>query len=71
MLAPGLIKVPEHPEHREPVDYQPGQLLPGWLSDLLENGDATLKPDDVPGVFHLVTRPAPHRAKPRQGSEKR
>jgi hypothetical protein len=71
MLAPGLIKVPEHPEHGEPVDYQPGQLLPSWLSELLEKGDAALAPDTVPGVFHLVKRPAPVRAKPRQGSEKR
>lgn len=71
MLAPGLIKVAAHPEHGEPVDYQPGQLLPQWLSDALANGDATLKPHDVEGVFVLVGRPAPSRAKPRQAGEKR
>jgi hypothetical protein len=71
MLAPGLIKVAKHPEHGEPVDYQPGQLLPPWLSDALEKGDAALKPDTVPGVFYLVTRPKPVRARPRQGGEKR
>jgi hypothetical protein len=69
MLAPGLVKVKAHPDHGEPVDYQPGQLLPEWLSNMLEKGNAALSPDAVPGVFHLVTRPAPVRAKPRQGSE--
>lgn len=71
MLAPGLIKVAAHPEHGEPVDYLPGQLLPRWLSDQLESGEATLRPYKVEGVFVLVARPAPKRAKPPQGSEKR
>jgi hypothetical protein len=71
MLSPGLIKVAAHPDHGEPVDYQPGQLLPQWLSDLLERGDAALKPHAVDGVFELVMRPAPRGAKARQGVEKR
>jgi hypothetical protein len=71
MLSPGLIKVAKHPEHGEPVDYALGQLLPKWLSDLLESGDATLKPHEVEGVFELVYRPGPVGAKRRQGVEKR
>jgi len=71
MLAPGLIKVPAHPEHGEPVDYQPGQLLPQWLSDALASGAVTLKPHEVEGVFILVGRPAPRKARARQGEVKR
>jgi hypothetical protein len=63
MLSPGLIKVKAHPEHGEPVDYQPGQLLPDWLSDKLESGQFTLSPMKEPGYFELV--------KSRRGSEKR
>jgi hypothetical protein len=72
MLAPGLIKVAKHPEHGEPVDYQPGQLLPEWLSDMLESGQANLSPMKEPGYFELVvSRPKPVSAKSRQGSVKR
>jgi hypothetical protein len=56
MLSPGLLKVAAHPEHGEPVDYQPGQLLPEWVSDMLVKGDATLKPTEYDGVFELVPR---------------
>ena len=54
MLSPGLIKVAKHPDHGEPVDYQPGQLLPDWLSSMLESGSATLRPGKIDGVFVLV-----------------
>jgi hypothetical protein len=55
MLSPGLIKVPAgiHPDHGEPVDYQPGQLLPVWLSELFERDAASLRVTDVPGVYEL------------------
>jgi hypothetical protein len=56
MLSPGVIKVARHPEHGEPVDYQPGQLLPDWLTDMLAAG-ATLSPMKEPGYFVLVPRP--------------
>jgi len=52
MLAPGLVKVAKHPDHGEPVDYQPGQLLPAWMLELLGNG-ALLRPVSD-GVFELV-----------------
>jgi hypothetical protein len=57
MLSPGLIKVAKHPEHGEPIDYQPGQLLPEWLSDMLEKGGATLRTTEHPGVLELASRP--------------
>jgi hypothetical protein len=69
--VPVPIKIAAHPEHGEPVDYQPGQLLPAWLSDALEKGEITLRPHEVEGVFVLVGRPAPVKAKARQASEKR
>ncbi len=55
MLSPGLIKVPAgiHPDHGEPVDYQPGQLLPAWLTTLFESDSAALKICDEPGVYEL------------------
>lgn len=75
MLAPGYIKVPagRHPDHGEPVDYMAGSLLPEWLSDLLENGKATLAPlTGHPGYFELVmSRPRPAGAGRRHGSVKR
>lgn len=52
MLSPGLVKVTAHPEHGEPVDYQPGQLLPDWVTQLLDKG-ALLRPVSD-GVFELV-----------------
>ena len=57
MLSPGLVKVAAHPEHSEPVDYQPGQLLPEWLSADLASGRALLRPRPVPGndaIYELV-----------------
>jgi hypothetical protein len=54
MLSPGLIKVAAHPDHGEPVDYQPGQLLPDWLSHMLESGQVALAPMKEPGYFELV-----------------
>lgn len=54
MLSPGLVKVAAHPEHGEPVDYQPGQLLPEWLSSMLESGRALLRPLPLDGYFELV-----------------
>jgi len=64
MLSPGLVKVAKHPEHGHPVDYQPGQLLPAWLTEALENG-ALLRPVSD-GVFELVMPTAkPQGRKPR------
>jgi hypothetical protein len=40
-----IDQVGAHPEHGEPVDYQMDQLLPQWLSDALESGEATLRPN--------------------------
>lgn len=54
MLSPGLVKVASHPDHGEPVDYQPGQLLPEWLASMLENGAGLLRPLPLPGYYELV-----------------
>jgi hypothetical protein len=51
-LSPGHLHA-VHPDHGEPVTYQPGELLPDWVLGELAAG-ATLKIDG-PGVFTLVT----------------
>lgn len=71
MLSPGYIKVAAHPEHGEPVVYMLGQLLPEWLSSLLESGAAMLRPLPEPGYFELVMREAPRAARRPGGSVKR
>ncbi len=37
VLAPGYVQVPggAHPDHGEAVVFAPGELLPGWLTELL------------------------------------
>jgi hypothetical protein len=61
-LSPGYVHA-LHPEHGEPVTYTPGQALPQWVLEALDNG-AELVPEED-GVFKLVRkdRPAPRSAK--------
>jgi hypothetical protein len=70
-LSPGHVHAVD-PGHGEPVTFQPGELLPGWVLAELAAG-ATLAVEG-PGVFTLVPakgRPAPHDARRRGGSEQR
>jgi hypothetical protein len=81
MLSPGLLKVAAHPLHGEPVDYQPGQLLPEWLASALQSGEAMLKPTGYPDVAEVVyvrrdaelkaNRPRPSGARRKHGEVKR
>jgi hypothetical protein len=50
-LSPGYVHA-VHPEHGQPVVYQPGQALPDWLVAELDAG-GVLVPDEHEGSFTL------------------
>ena len=59
-LSPGYVHA-VHPDHGESVTYTPGQLLPEWVADALDNGAQLVPVAD--GEFNLVRkhRPVPGR----------
>jgi hypothetical protein len=50
-LAPGFVHA-VNPEHGEPVTIQPGELMPGWMLEVLMSGGSLTV--DGPGEFTLV-----------------
>ncbi len=52
--SPGFVQVPAgvHPDHGEPVMFNPGELLPPWAAAALL--DQRPEPDEH-GVYHLVS----------------
>ena len=52
-LSPGYVHA-VHPDHGEPVTYAPGQLLPEWVTDALDNGAQLVAAGD--GEFDLVRK---------------
>ncbi len=69
-LSPGHLHATD-PGHGQPVTFQPGEMLPGWV--LAEFAAGASLAVEGPGVFTLVPagRPVPRDARRRGGSEQR